>query len=248
MPEERVRKKSKPQDPNRWMLTYSDMVTLLLVFFILLFAMSTIDVTKFKRIMSSIQLSFMGQTAILDGHPELEELEEMETVPEGETIRVTEAERLVLEKMREAHQVLERIGDFLTEAGIKQDVELRVEDRGVVMELPDNIFFEIGQAELRPEAISVVDLLADLFRDLNNFIIIEGHTCDLPIQTERYPSNWELSVGRAVAVTRFLVEKRGIEPSRLIATGYGEYQPLYPNDSEENRAANRRVTVVVSIF
>ena len=248
MAEERKRKKAKEQDTNRWMLTYSDMVTLLLVFFVLLFAISTIDITKFRRVMSSIQLSFMGYTAILDGHPEIEELEEMETVPEGETIRVTEAERAVLEKMREASEVLEKIGDFLSDAGIEQDVDLRVEDRGVVMELPDNIFFEIGQADLRPEAISVIDLLADLFRDLNNYIIIEGHTCDLPIQTARFPSNWELSVGRSVAVTRFLVEERGIEPSRLIATGYGEYQPLYPNDSEVNRAKNRRVTVVVSIF
>ncbi len=94
----------------------------------------------------------------------------------------------------------------------------------------------------------VLDKLADLFQGLDNRVIIEGHTCDLPIRTERFPSNWELSVGRSVAVTRYLVDQQGLSPERFIATGYGEYQPLVPNDSPTNRAKNRRVTVVISIF
>ena len=241
-------KKKKEQDTNRWMQTYSDMITLLLVFFVLLYSISVIDVEKFRRVMDSIQLSFTGQPGILEQTTDLEELEDIETVPEGETISVTEDEMKVLEKMREAAEVMDKVADFLSDAGLEDDVEFRVEDRGVVMELPDQIFFKIGQADLRPEAQTVLNMLGDLFRDLNNQIIIEGHTCDLPIQTVRFPSNWELSVGRSVAVTRYLVEERGLSPDRLIATGYGEYQPLYPNDSEENRSQNRRVTVVISIF
>ena len=78
-------------------------------------------------------------------------------------------------------------------------------------------------------------------------MIIEGHTCTLPINTERYPSNWELSVARSVRVTRYLVETKGLEPDRFIATGYGEYQPLASNDTPEGRAKNRRVTIVLSL-
>ncbi len=91
----------------------------------------------------------------------------------------------------------------------------------------------------------VLDALAESLQEIDNHIRIEGHTCNLPINTPRFPSNWELSAARAIAVLRYFIEKKGISPQRLIAVGYGEYQPLVPNDSEENRRKNRRVEIVI---
>ena len=245
------RKKKMSSEGGSYLQTFADMVTLLLVFFILLFTMSVIDVQRFERVMDAIHMSFLGQTGILEDTRELEEIEEIESEPDPDAVEaeVTPEEMEILEQMREGEEIMEDAREFLDEAGLDEDeVDLEMEERGVVMELPDRIFFEIGEADLRPGARDILDLLADLFEGLDNQVIIEGHTCDLPIQTERFPSNWELSVGRSVTVTRYLVEQRDLEPDRFIATGYGEYQPLVPNDTEENRARNRRVTVVISVF
>lgn len=243
------RRKKQEINTGRWLITYSDMVTLLLTFFVLLYSMSAIDISRFQKIMNSIQLSFLGYTGVLERTTELEDIEDMDNLRPGDLEESVTAEELVmLEKMRQAEEIVEKVQEFLQEAALEAGAEVRVEERGVVMELPDRIFFEIGQADLKPEALVVLEKLADLFRGLDNRVIVEGHTCDLPIRTERFPSNWELSVGRSVAVTRYLVDRQGLSPERFIATGYGEYQPLVPNDSPTNRAKNRRVTVVISVF
>ncbi len=230
------------------MITYSDMVTLLLTFFVLLYSMSAIDISRFQKIMNSIQLSFLGYTGVLERTAELEDIEEVDLRPGDLEESVTAEELIMLEKLRQGEEIMEKVQEFLREAALEAGAEVRIEERGVVMELPDKIFFEIGQADLKPEALMVLEKLADLFRGLDNRVIVEGHTCDLPIRTDRFPSNWELSVGRSVAVTRYLVDRQGLSPERFIATGYGEYQPLVPNDSPTNRAKNRRVTVVISVF
>ncbi|NLI69859.1 MAG: OmpA family protein [Firmicutes bacterium] len=242
------RRRKQEIETSRWLITYSDMVTLLLTFFVLLYSMSAIDISRFQKIMNSIQLSFLGYTGVLERTAELEDIEEVDLRPGDLEESVTAEELIMLEKLRQGEEIMEKVQEFLREAALEAGAEVRIEERGVVMELPDKIFFEIGQADLKPEALMVLEKLADLFRGLDNRVIVEGHTCDLPIRTDRFPSNWELSVGRSVAVTRYLVDRQGLSPERFIATGYGEYQPLVPNDSPTNRAKNRRVTVVISVF
>lgn len=232
-----------------WMLTYSDMVTLLLTFFILLFAMSAIDAERFKETIISIQSSLFGHTGILDSPREVEssDSDQDTDIHEGTLDLEHDLEQALLEKIREAEALQAQVESFLIKAGLEGTVEVKIEERGVVMELPNQIFFEQASAELKPEAREFLDALALFFREIENRVIIEGHTCTLPINTERYPSNWELSVARSVRVTRYLVETKGLEPDRFIATGYGEYQPLASNDTPEGRAKNRRVTIVLSL-
>ena len=153
----------------------------------------------------------------------------------------------MLERAKEAEETMSKVESFLKEIGLEGEVELRLDERGIVMELPDYIFFERARADLRPEARTILDQFSLLFSDLDRNIIIEGHTCNLPINVPEFPSNWELSVIRAVRVTRYLVEERGIRPDRLTATGYGEFQPLEPNLTPEARARNRRVTMVITL-
>ena len=245
-PVNRRRQKPKKQEQAGsplWMTTYSDMVTLLLTFFILLYTMSVIDIERFQTVIISIQTSFLGHTGIMDQTPETRETPEESVVFEEGFF--SEAE--IIERALEAEEIMAEVQAFLAEIGLEGQVELSFDERGIVMELPDYIFFERARANLKPEAREVLDKFSALFLNLDRSIIVEGHTCNLPINVPEFPSNWELAVIRAVRVTRYLVEEKGLDPHRMQATGYGEFHPLEPNVSPEARARNRRVTMVISL-
>ncbi len=240
---QRKKKSEGPQGSPHWMTTYSDMVTLLLTFFILLYTMSVIDIERFQTVIISIQTSFLGETGIMDQTPDPYE-------PTGEALSHEEgvfAEAALVEQIREAEEVMEEVQAFLEEMGLEAEVELGLDERGVVMELPDYIFFERAKADLIPEARKMLDKFSELFRRLDRNLIIEGHTCNLPMNVPEFPTNWELSVIRSVRVTRYLTEEQNLDPHRLTATGYGEYRPLESNETPEGRSRNRLVTIVISI-
>ncbi len=251
----RVKRPQKQQEAGSpaWMTTYGDMVTLLLTFFILLFTFSSLDVQRFHEVMSAIQHSFMGRSGILVGSTDptagagdrigafdvtMEELAEV----------LGEREQTVLEMLYELEETYEKVKTFLQESGLEDDIQLRLEERGIVLELPERILFDSGQALLKQEFLPTLDLLVQLLAGLPNQISVEGHTDNVPIQTFLYPSNWELSVGRSVAVARYLVDEHGVNPRRVVAAGYGEHHPIDTNDTAEGRARNRRVTLVLSVI
>ncbi len=226
-----------------WMQTYSDMVTLLLAFFILLFSMSVIDMERFQTIIISIQTSFLGAEGIMEDSTEPYE-------PTGDAQSHVEGsiEAELQEQAREAEEVMAEVMAFLEEMGLETEVEVGLDERGVVMELPDYIFFERARADLIPEAREVLGKFSELFREMDRDLIVEGHTCHLPMNVPEFPTNWELSVIRAVRVIRYLAEEQDIDPDRLTAAGYGEYRPLESNETAEGRARNRRVTIIISVF
>jgi len=109
--------------------------------------------------------------------------------------------------------------------------------------LADPVLFDLGESELKPFAIPVLHQVAGLLKDIPNAVVVEGHTDDRPIIGAKFRSNWELSAARAFSVIRYFIEEENIKPERLSALGYGEHRPLYPNDTEENRARNRRIEI-----
>ena len=137
------------------------------------------------------------------------------------------------EKKSEADNDLEAVVDIIES------------DLGVVIQLRDNILFETSKSDLRSESKEILDSISGLISSLNNNIVVEGHTDNRPINTAEFPSNWELSVDRAVNVVRYFVENGKIDPKRLSATGYGEFQPIVDNDTEENMEKNRRVNILI---
>lgn len=250
--DKRPKKAEEPGSPA-WMTTYGDMVTLLLTFFILLFTFSSLDVQRFQEVMSAIQHSFMGRSGILVGStdPTAGEGERLDTadVPMQELAEAMgEREQTLLEMLHELEETYEEVKEFLQEAGLEDDIQLRLEERGVVLELPERILFDSGQAVLKEDFLPTLDILVHLLAELPNQIIVEGHTDNIPIQTFQYPSNWELSVARSVTVARYLVEEHDINPRRMVATGYGEHHPIDTNETAEGRARNRRVTLVISVI
>lgn len=224
---------------DEWLGTYADCITLLLTFFVLLYSMSSVNEEKLKAVSAALQSVLTGQT----GKTFLEyDLNNGEVPIVGEN--ATEEEKPV-DSVDENAIMYEKIKKFIEENGLEDEVEIREDERGIVMQLRDSILFESGKAELKPESKGLLNTIGNLLSTLDNGIIVEGHTDNLPINTYKYASNWELSSARAVTVVKYFIEDEKLDPKRFTASGYGEYQPIVENNSEENRAKNRRVNILI---
>ncbi|MBC7084086.1 MAG: chemotaxis protein MotB [Bacillota bacterium] len=233
-----MRRKRSDDGPSRsppWITSYADMTQLLLTFFVLLFAFSSIDAIKFRQAVISLQ----GALGVLTGGPQLLNPGEMPVPKPPTDLRPSGKSEVELEGVKQEFQ------SFLKDQALADDVHLEITERGLVVSFMDKVLFDLGQADLRPEARRVLSEVAVILRKIPNDIRIEGHTCDLPIRTPKFPSNWELSTARACTVLRYFIEAAGLAPDRFTAMGYGEYRPKVPNTSEANRALNRRVDIVI---
>lgn len=223
-----------------WMTTFSDLMSLLLTFFILLYSMSNIDAQKFKDMSLSLQgvLSGLGYTRIMEGQDSDMEIPIEDEKPLDEN---TETSTI----MQEIQEVYEKILDYVEAEGLDADVTVNFDKRGIFVDIKEAILFDSASAKIKDTGVVVLEKLEGILNEFDNEIVIEGHTDDIPMQSTLYSSNWELSTGRSVAVLRYLSEEGKIPPKRMAAMGYGEYRPIVPNTSEENRAANRRVNVLI---
>lgn len=222
-----------------WMTTYGDMVTLLLCFFVLLFALSTIDAQKFRAIMQSFQgsLGVMKGGKTIENNPYIHEaLEEEKTTKQ-------------LEELEDFKKLQEKIEAYLEQNGFQNEILVDLEPRGLLLRFKDNVLFDSGKADLKGHASETLLFLSDLLKQdefASKYIRVEGHTDTDPIiRSQRYPTNWELSVARASNVVRFLIEEAGLQPDRLSASGYSQYHPIAPNDTDINKSKNRRVDIVI---
>lgn len=232
----------------RWLLTYADLITLLLATFVILFATATQSKAIVEEIKAQIRAVFgpiQGNTAILPA----------QSSNAGQTYKVIPGEP------REGGPIGGPIKPKFTPLGDEarglkhalqpqlgaQKVYIRKEARGLVISLlTDKVLFDLGDYHIKPEMREVLDKIAPILKhDANKKIAVEGHTDDLTVHTGKLPSNWELSALRATAVVKYLVGEKGLDPSRFSAAGYAEYQPLVPNISEANRRLNRRVDIVI---
>lgn len=222
---------------ERWLITYADLITLLLVFFVVMYAMSQVDKKKYEEVAKSLAKQFSpistggGGTDLLNHPAPIENPAMVEPIMPPEQL-----------ELKQLSEEIERLSD---EAGLAGEIETRVEQRGLVVSISNSAFFGAGDATLRREVMPTLAKVALALKGTQNPVRIEGHTDNTPIHTARFPSNWELSAGRATSIVRFLIERHGFPPTRLSAAGYGEYYPKVPNDSERNRALNRRVDIVV---
>ena len=142
-------------------------------------------------------------------------------------------------------EVSKSVKDVAEQLKASASFEVHEEARGLVISIADTAIFQGGSADMKPEMRKALDTIGAKLEKMHNRVHIEGHSDDIPIHTERFPSNWELSTARATNVLRYLSERSGLPPSRLAASGYGEHYPRVPNTSPENRAKNRRVDIVI---
>lgn len=214
-----------------WLTTYSDMVTLLLCFFVLLFSFSSVDAEKFKSIMRS----FQGGAGVLSG---------------GNTIDIPlNPIEDDLDVDSELHQLMGYLEEYIEFLGLGESIIIQPEERGIVIRFMDNIFFDLGSAVIKQEAFEILKSVAELLNReefINRQIKVEGHTDFDPIvKMSKFPTNWELSATRATNVLRYLVEVEAIDGGRISSSGYSFYRGIAPNDTPENKAKNRRVDIVI---
>lgn len=212
-----------------WLTTYSDLVTLLLCFFILLFSFSNVDAEKFRSIMAS----FQGGSGVLSGGTTLDfPIDSLEDGLDEELVKL-------LKNLEEYADTL-NLGDAIT---------IKPEERGIVIRFMDNVLFDSGSAEIKGESMEILKTVAELLKQeefSKRQIKVEGHTdSDQIVKISKYPTNWELSSARATNVLRYLVETENIEGNRISSSGYSFYRGVVPNDTPENKAKNRRVDIVI---
>ncbi|WP_026893844.1 OmpA/MotB family protein [Clostridiisalibacter paucivorans] len=231
------RKKQSQQNTQGWLNTYADLVTLLLCFFVLLFSFSEVDSQKFQAILKS----FQGSLGVFEGGKTIQDApyinRENDTIVDFDTQEAEDFQRLS-----------QYIEEYAEGKGLESKISTNIDERGLVIRVLDNLFFDSGRAELKPKAREVILYIGDIltqeeFKDKH--IKIEGHTDTDRINTARFPSNWELSVIRATNVLRLLEEEKGIDGRRISASGYGPNRPVAPNNSSINKAKNRRVDIVI---
>lgn len=218
-----------PSSPA-WMTTYSDMVTLLLTFFILMISFSTVNEIKFEQ----AALSLKGALGVMKRFPSPRRNMGLDITPDD---------------MKRRQQVMNDVNEIQKKAeelGIRDQVHIKLTDEGLLIQLGDKVLFDLGKADLRPEAYPILDVVGQTMKGKASDVLVSGHTDNIPINTPEFPSNWELSTARALQVVKYLINKVGVEPQILGATGFSEYKPVVPNDSPENRQRNRRVEFLIT--
>ncbi|MFH1760112.1 MAG: flagellar motor protein MotB [bacterium] len=215
-----------------WMVTFSDMCTLLLTFFVMLLTMANFEVTKFKIAANSLQQAF----GVLQSYPNIL-ISEQVYIPKlgGDEQR---------KKM--AAQAAKKIRQKVQERGMNDAVKVKVTDTGIAVKISDPVLFDVGNAQIKSSFTPVLNTLAEVVKEQPEAEIrVEGHTDNTPINTPQFPSNWELSAARAMEVVKLLAFKYGVNPSRLSGVGYGEYRPVEKNSTAENKKKNRRIEVYI---
>jgi chemotaxis protein MotB len=233
-----MRRKSENEEhgsSERWLLTYADMITLLMAFFIMMYSMSVLNLSKFREAAFSIRSGFggmirgqgqspLGASGMFGPKP---------SAIQGDTAGVS-------------WKVLKPLVSYIENTSGANTVEIGEDQRGIVITIgSDALLFNPGSAIIREKAWPVLDKIAGTLAKADNLVQIEGHTCNLPTRSSRYPSNWELSTARATNVLRYLVERKKLQSWRFAAAGYGAVRPVAMNDTDANRRKNRRVEIVI---
>lgn len=252
-------KKKKGKEPNseRWMLTYVDLITLLLVFFIILYSFSNIDKQKYEQIAKSLNQAMgsssgtgtgagkgtgIGGTGILDGGTgfnsaggDSTDSKDQQTLPfDADVVETTQLT-----------EIKTKVDNMFSQAGLQNSVQTTIEDRGLVISIKNALLFDSGSADIKSQYMNKLVDIGKLLKSLNNFIIVEGNADNMPISDAEYKDNWDLASARAVNVMRVLINDSGLPANKLSAKTNGEYKPVASNNTEAGRAQNRRVDILI---
>lgn len=210
--------KQEEIDPNAiWQTVYGDMMTNMMLFFLMMFALNMVGEDIFSSSSDDFKKALTGE-------------------------KVQQSEELKKAQQKRA----EGLKDFFQQFAAKEkDVQLIDKAEGVKLRLPEPVLFDVGQAELKPEAKRLLHEFGSGLKNLPHVVVVEGHTDNVPVGRGPYKSNWELSAARAEAVVNHLIFEEGVPPNQLAVAGFGEHWPFVPNDSPTNRALNRRIELLV---
>jgi len=236
----RKKKHEEHENSERWLVSYSDFITLLMVMFVVLYSMGQVDVKKYKLLASAMQAAFNsgGPVKVVDSQIN----QEGGTTTDGKPNPITIPG--IPQKPPESQEVANELTQMLKDSNLGSAVSVQTNIEGVLISLSEKLTFTPGTAKLQSDAYPVLDTIIGMVKSVDNQIRIVGHTDTTPPIDPKYSSNFELSAGRAVVIANYLTSK-GIAPARLIITGRGEYDPGYANDTPEHRSLNSRADIVI---
>ncbi|EIJ82131.1 flagellar motor protein MotB [Bacillus methanolicus PB1] len=229
-----------------WLIPYSDLLTLLLALFIVLFSMSSVDAQKFQIFSKAFNDIFTGGTGVTEFQSPMPE-GQMES-PDERKKHQEKVENQSTQNVdkQELQKIENKITDYIKETHLTNKLNTSLNDEGLLVTIRDNVLFDSGSAEVRPEDVKIAKEIAELLAiDPPRNIIISGHTDNVPIHTANFESNWELSVMRAVNFMEIILEHDKLDPRWFSAKGYGEFKPVASNETKEGRAKNRRVEILI---
>ncbi|MDF2504243.1 OmpA family protein [Clostridium sp.] len=241
-------RKKKPQEhvnTERYMLTYSDMITLLMMFFIVMYASSNVDAIKYKQISDSFKVAFSGGQTIVGSGDSIDVKNKSSHNNSKESNGQVQNDKAITQEENRLNQVKQTIDNYIKENNMTASVNTEIEERGLVVSVRDTLFFDSGKADVKPELEKKLVEIGKILNSIDNYIRVEGHTDNVPISNYKYADNLDLSTARAAAVVRVLIKESNINPIRLAAMGYGDQRPVASNNTESGKASNRRVDIVV---
>jgi chemotaxis protein MotB len=225
---------------ERWLVSYADFITLLMVLFVVLYSMGQVNIEKYKQLAESMRTAFTigGDAQIID-----KQINEA-----GGTVEDGTSKPIVIPGIPEGPTQSEEVAGQLTEMlslqNLGNQVSVQTNIEGVLISLSEHLVFKNDQTDLPPETLQVLGTIVEMLRPINNKVRLVGHTNNTVPTNPLYPTNWELSLVRATSVAKYLINS-GIAPERLIISGQGEYAPVFPNDTEQHKEMNARVEIII---
>ena len=256
-------KKKHEGNSERWLLTYSDLITLLMILFILLYAMSNVNEAKYEQLARSLNKSLgnnSGSNSVLpggdnilpgggevllgdDGGESSEEVEEESE--ESDSSQSDSSQSQTTDSSNNMQALNDDIDKIINENDLNQDISTNHSEGGLIITFPSSVFFDSGNAVLKDNMKRALDIIADKLNEIDNDILVRGYTDNVPIKGSVFSSNWQLSAVRAANVVQYLIEHDNVDGTRLMAVGCGENNPVATNDTAEGRNKNRRIEMII---
>lgn len=251
----RRRYEERHENLDRWIISYADFMTLLFAVFVMLYAISSMNISKYRFLSQVISEAFLGKMVNRDDgltasqRAPFNNLQAPIAVPvpaiqEPPKNLSPELQRQIQERLQQLEKIYNNLSTQFHDLIQKDQVHIVHQPNGVVIDINATLLFQSGSATLMPDALHIIDQVGKALAEVPYTVQVNGFTDNVPIHNNQFDSNWDLSAMRAISVVKRFVDD-GIAPDRLVGAGYGEYHPIKPNNSAENMARNRRVSIIV---
>ncbi|SFB35917.1 chemotaxis protein MotB [Lentibacillus halodurans] len=229
-----------------WLLPYSDLLTLLVALFIVLFAMSEIDAQKYESLIQVFDSEFNGGSGILEGSNGTQDQVPVEADHSNEDDNEHDQELDKMNELQKLKGLQQQINEYIEQNDLSEVLGTKLSNEGLFVTISNDVSFDTGSAEVKKEGRKLAREISNfLYTDPPNQIVVSGHTDNRPIENSDFSSNWDLSAMRAINFMQLLLEHENLEPEQFSAKGFGEHHPIVPNTNEQNMEINRRVEVQI---